>query len=221
MNTLLATGDLNGDGFPDLVISGRHGNMAWLENPGVSTPSGNWRKHIVDHRVSNMECGGLCYPVRGKPGFEDIVNGNEAGGDSIFWWENPGTDSLWKKHLIAKTGFKQIHDTAIGTIGDDQPRLFFTNQKGENGGRLWSVPLPEDPTVSPWPDIEPVADNLWEPNPHNPRGFPGGRQPAEGIAIGDLDGDGANEIILSEGDAVIYGFPRGCKCAWFNQSDAD
>ncbi|MDQ2798820.1 MAG: VCBS repeat-containing protein, partial [Armatimonadota bacterium] len=35
------------------------------------------------------------------------------------------------------------------------------------------------------------------------------------IAVGDIDGDGQNEIVLSEGDACIYGYPDGGKLGWF------
>jgi hypothetical protein len=35
------------------------------------------------------------------------------------------------------------------------------------------------------------------------------------IAIADIDMDGRNEIILSEGDSYIYGHDEGCKLAWF------
>jgi len=35
------------------------------------------------------------------------------------------------------------------------------------------------------------------------------------IVVADIDMDGKNEIILSEGDAYIYGHDEGCKVAWF------
>lgn len=44
---------------------------------------------------------------------------------------------------------------------------------------------------------------------------PGGRQPEEWSAIGDIDGDGRNEILLSEGDPLVYGRSESGRLAWF------
>jgi hypothetical protein len=60
------------------------------------------------------------------------------------------------------------------------------------------VPVPQAPRVEPWPGLELIADNLFWPNPKNPYSQ---RQAEEGIAIGDVDGDGSNEIV--------------CGCYWF------
>lgn len=67
----------------------------------------------------------------------------------------------------------------------------FTNQKGENGTTIFYVPFPENPTVSPWPDLKIIASGKSEPNPGKPEGY----QPEEGLAIGDIDGDGKNELV--------------------------
>jgi hypothetical protein len=261
MNTLLTAADFNGDGFVDLAVAGRHGHIVWLQNPADGKPSGNWQKHLLAEQRA-MECGGTAFPVRGKPGFADLINGSEGSADAIYWWANPHNDGPWSRYLIAQTGFKQIHDTTVGEVGG-QTRLFFTNQGGPDGARLWTVPIPQDPTRSPWPDLELIADQLYDHNPYKPKWFPDGRQPVEGIAAGDIDGDGDNEIIcgtrwfklgpngwtsgqfasnyvttkvliadvdgdglnevvLSEGDATLFGFPDGCKCAWFKpQSTKD
>ena len=193
MNTMLAAADFNGDGHVDIAVSGRFGYMAWLENPGGGEATGNWKRHFLD-KADGMECGGTAFPVRGETGFADLINGSESSGDAIFWWANPGTKGPWQKHLVARTGFRQIHDTFVGEVGG-RNRLFFTNQLGAGGGRLWSVPIPGDPFVSPWPDLELVAEELWDPNPYNPDWVPNQRQPVEGIAVGDVDGDGENEVV--------------------------
>lgn len=215
MNTLLAAGDFNGDGYVDLAVSGRHGSLVWLENPGDGEPSGNWKRHFLAPAQA-MECGGTAFPVRGRQGYADLVNGNDGSGDAVFWWANPGHDGPWERHLIARTGCNQIHDTAVGQV-DGVTRLFFTNQKGEGGGRLWTVPIPDNPFVSPWAELELVADNLWDPNPYKPAWFPDGKQGVEGLAIGDIDGDGCNEVVCGsrwikrsrDGQWLLHQFTEG------------
>ena len=39
------------------------------------------------------------------------------------------------------------------------------------------------------------------------------------IAVGDVNGDGRPEIVLSEGDPCIYGRPDGGRVAWFAPRD--
>jgi len=192
MNTLLAVGDVDRDGYPDVVVSGRHGRMAWFANP--RRQAGEWVMHLIDEPGS-MECGGCLYDLNGD-GLPDLLNGNEAGADGIFWWENPGpAGGRWTRREIVRTGHGQFHDTVVGDgTGDGTPSLFFTNQQG--GTFIYRVPLPHDPYVSPWPGLERVnGEPQWVPNPFNPRWNPEGRQPEEGLAIGDVDGDGRNEVV--------------------------
>jgi hypothetical protein len=59
---------------------------------------------------------------------------------------------------------------------------------------LYRVPLPKDPTVSPWPGLEVIATGKRKPNPNHPWN-PEGYQPEEGLAVGDIDGDGKNELV--------------------------
>ena len=195
-NVFSVAGDVNSDGFVDFVISGRNGRMVWLENKGKS---GLWKEHLIDD-VECIECGGSLVDLTGN-GYPDIINGGDWRSDEIWWWENPGGDKLnktdhkWNKRLIMKTGAGQIHDTLIGDItGDGTPALIFTNQMQEGGATIFWVPLPKDPFVSPWPEAKKIAVKKTESNPLNNR-RDDGLQPEEGLAIGDIDGDGVNELV--------------------------
>ncbi|HEY3281955.1 MAG TPA: VCBS repeat-containing protein, partial [Armatimonadota bacterium] len=88
----------------------------------------------------------------------------------------------WTRHLIARTGATQFHDEMVGDITNDgRQSLLFWN---EGSGGLYWCPLPEDPTVSPWPGLMAIATGVRE-----------GTQPEEGLALADIDGDGRTEIV--------------------------
>jgi hypothetical protein len=245
MNTFFTVGDINQDGRPDLVVSGRNGRMAWFENPGAA--DGEWRRHIVQE-IENLECGGLTHDLTGS-GYPDIINGSDYRGDTLYWWENPGpsSDETWTRHVITRTGSPQFHDEKIGDVtGDGRLSLVFWN----NGGKtLYWCPLPDDPRQTPWPQIGVIATGC-EEDGHAEEGlaildldgdgkneivagtrwykYRGGKWEAHPfasgyistvVAAGDINGDGRPEILLSEGDACIYGKPQGGKLAWFSPQD--
>jgi hypothetical protein len=203
-NTFSAVGDINGNGRPDVVLCGRIGNLAWFENPGND---GEWKRHLIDD-TERIECGGQVYDITGN-GLGDIIVGGDGQINEVFWWENAGKpDTFWKKRIVAHTQNTQFHDTIIGDVtGDGVVSVVFTNQR--NGTTLYRIPIPKDATEEPWPDIDIVAEKLRVPSPMPDRDF----QPEEGLAIGDIDGDGKSEIVCGtrwckyiNGNWAVYTF---------------
>jgi len=85
-NAPLGTGDLNGDGRPDFVISSEFGNfLEWWENRGGSPPT------FAAHRlISNYNGTRNSYVVDvNGDGRNDILSA-AIGSDSVDWWENRG-----------------------------------------------------------------------------------------------------------------------------------
>ncbi len=239
MNTLLTIGDINSNGLIDVVVSGRSGYMVWFENPGnLDVP---WKRHPID-TVENQECGGITYDLTGN-GYVDLINGGDGNSSELSWWQNPGpSGETWQRHIIYKTNHNQFHDERVGDItGDGRLSLVFWNN---GDGALYWAPLPKDPTISPWPHVELIARDRrvgkWseeglaivdlDGDGQNEivagthwykytNGTWTSHQFAEDyistvVSVADLDGDGQLELLLSEGDAMLYGKREG-KFAWF------
>lgn len=240
MNLLCLVGDLTGTGRPDIVVAPRHGRMVWFENPGIDTAD-EWPMHTLDAEVHGIEAGGALVDLTGN-GLPDVVAGGDARNDELYWWENPGTPGRpWHRRVIAKTGFWQFHDQSVGVVTPDGVRslVFWNNRVGD----LYRVPLPSDPTVSPWPGIELirrgnpdegiaigdvdgdgvdeiVAGDSWYKFVSPDRGWRsyrfGSSYPFPRLQVADVDGDGRMEIVAAEGDAHIFGKPEGGRAGWYS-----
>lgn len=96
--------------------------------------------------------------------------------------ENPGRDQSqrWQRHAIKAQGSHQHHDQIFGDFdGDGRAELVFWNQHART---LYWCPIPASPERTPWPFCEIWVDDSEE-------------FPLEGLAKGDIDGDGQEELL--------------------------
>jgi len=164
-------GDIDGDGLPDLVLGGKPDeNLNWYRNP-------DWKKTVIATPAEEFTTDGALGDVDGD-GDLDIVVPDGSQGENLLWFENPvpagdPTDgSKWQRRVIG----------AIGGIGKDvkladfdrDGHLDIATRKRESAMIFFQTP-PDS-----WAGMEFAAVEMGH----------------EGMASGDIDRDGAVDLVL-------------------------
>jgi len=213
-------------------------NVFWYENPG-------WERHtLADERGLHLDVGATTFDLDGD-GRLDYIAGQGFNASDVYWFRQPADPrDPWERHLITDR-FQKYHDLVVGDVDNDgEPELVGLSQEA---AAIFYYDVPDDPTVEPWPETDChvideglVVEGAWigdldsdgenelvaGPNVYRQEDGEWTREEiAPGwqktrIAVADIDRDGEQEILLSEGDSPLYGDAPG-RVGWFDPPDWD
>jgi len=203
-------------------------NVLWYENA-------SWERHAVS-TTRDLQIGvGSATCEFGEDGRPGLVAGQGTGESDVYWFESgPDPREPWDRYTITDA-FQKYHDLAVADVDDDgEPELVGLSQESDT---LFYCDVPADPRRSPWPaeclhvvdddihaeglavvDIDGDGRTEIVAGPALYHRTDAGSWERETIAtgweytrvaVGDLDGDGEHEVVLSEGDSPALGTRPG------------
>ena len=186
----VAVGDVNKDGKKD-VMNGEY----WYEAP-------DWTPHEmqppVDHKdgLSNYSRVFACWADDlNADGFPDLIV-IDFPGAPCYWLENPkGQKGHWTRHTIWHSACNEtpLYSDLLGNgkrvlVMGYQPKDAKTD--GNQGLIAYFTPNAKDPNA--WWDAHAISDPT-------KLGAPGSQRFSHGLGVGDLNGDGKNDVISTGG----------------------
>ncbi len=139
--TACVVADLDKDGIQDFVVTERTKtpSVVWYKYNGNT-----WDMKVIDDTHLKPEAGGTTYDLD-SDGDIDVIFGQDASGNQIWWWENPypNFSKPWKRHVIKNSGKSKHHDQTIGDFdGDGQVEFISWNQRAK---QLLLYEIPANP----------------------------------------------------------------------------
>jgi hypothetical protein len=213
-----AAGDLDGDGYPDLVLGGEHASgpgLFWYRFPQWEKRPLATGEFTTDMQVADVDGDGRA----------DIIVGDSGRG--LLWLRNPGAlDAPWPLTTI---GAGYVHDLEVGDLEGDGDLDVATCDK--HAVRLWVQTAPgawasrtlvtregEGTHLADLDrdgDLDVVLGGLWFEAPADPlhgdwtrHDFAAGWSADARVQTGDVDGDGDLDVALtaSEGEGPVAWF---------------
>jgi hypothetical protein len=194
----VAVGDVDRDGNLDIIA----GNV-WYKAPDW-TPREIAPIKAVDATKAYSNCFNSWMVDLNHDGWLDqLVIGMP--GERAFWRENPrGADTPWKEHPVWRSACNESplyvdlfrNGKRVLVMGyDDDKMAWFEPARDPYAEWICHDLIPSPPV----PGTHPAVD-------------PGSPRYSHGLGVGDINGDGRNEIIIREGFYVMPGDPR--RQAW-------
>jgi hypothetical protein len=168
--------DVDRDGHLD-IVAGR----SWFRAPDFVPYPVREIGEFSDYLHSNSD---LIHDVNGD-GWPDVVSSSFLD-EGIWWYENPGRETLekgllWKPHLFRKTHGENEANYLRDIDGDGTPELVVNRWKPNSELRVYRFAKSSD--GSPALDVHELCS---EGNEH-------------GIGFGDINGDGREDILSGRG----------------------